>query len=232
MKDRYEQAGEKLEEIANELKGLGAWQGEPPPPEKLQFSHAFAMDTMSFEQWLQFVLVPRVRGIIEEKGEFPDDSSLGAKAHREYVMWGGDPRYGRLVDLLFEFDSLIRLFKMEVRDFYLFEAGEDPPAFGSRPKSAVRFPRDTARFIYWELVLDFPAVYRRVEFDIEAAYFDPAGNLWTRQALHTGVDADWTWSNHFFRWGWKDPGHWEPGRYTLELFLWNERIAAARFEIV
>ena len=112
------------------------------------------------------------------------------------------------------------------------QAGEDPPSFGSRPAGAVRFLRDEARFVYWELVLDFPAVYRRVEFDIEAAYYDPAGSLWTRQTLHAALNADWTWSHHYFRWGWNEPGHWAPGRYTLELFLWNERIAAAQFEIV
>jgi uncharacterized protein YqcC (DUF446 family) len=231
MKDRYGQAGEKIDEVVAEMRRLGVWQDEPPPPEKMRFSKAFAMDTLSFEQWLQFVLVPRVRGIIDERGQFPDDSSLGDKANREYIMWGSDPRFERLVDLLFELDSFVRLFRMTVRDFYLFEADASPPPFGSRPLRASRFARAETRFVYWELVLDFPDLYRRVPLDIEAVYRDGRGSLLVRQTLKAGIEAGWTWSNHFHSWGWNEPGRWEPGPYTLELFAWNEKIAAAPFEI-
>jgi len=231
MKDRYGQAGEKIDEIVAEMQRLGVWQGEPPPPEKMRFSKAFAMDTLSFEQWLQFVLVPRVRGIIDERGEFPEESSLGDKANREYLMWGGDPGFERMVELLFELDSLIHLFRMKVRDFYLFEADSNPPPFGSRPARASRFPRETTRFVYWELVLDFPVLFRRVPLDIEAVYCHGGGNLLARQTLQAGIEAGWTWSHHFFSWGWNDPGRWEPGPYTLELFVWDEKIAAASFEV-
>jgi uncharacterized protein YqcC (DUF446 family) len=61
------------------------------------------MDTMAFSQWLQFIFVPRVREIIESRGQFPTRSMVGAQAVREF---DSDPEASRLVDLLCEFDRL------------------------------------------------------------------------------------------------------------------------------
>ncbi|HYY96708.1 MAG TPA: YqcC family protein [Pyrinomonadaceae bacterium] len=98
----------KIAEIEEELKRLGLWQDGPLREEQYEFRQAFAADTMTFTQWLQFVLVPKVKGIIEAGGEFPARSEVGAKAFREFVMW---PAYGdldteRLLRLLDEFDAL------------------------------------------------------------------------------------------------------------------------------
>ena len=97
----------KVAEIEGEMKAVGLWQGEPLRPEQYRFQKAFAMDTMAFPQWLQFVFTPRVRAIIEAGGGFPSKSQVGAQAFREFVMW---PAYNvnaeRLVQLLNEFDSM------------------------------------------------------------------------------------------------------------------------------
>ena len=37
-----------------------------------------ALDTMAFSQWLQFILIPRVRAIIAQRGQFPPRSQVGA----------------------------------------------------------------------------------------------------------------------------------------------------------
>lgn len=98
----------KILEIEEEMKRLGLWQDGPLREEQYEFRQAFAADTMTFAQWLQFVLIPKVKGIIEAGGEFPARSEVGAKAFREFVMW---PAYGdldaeRLLRLLDEFDAL------------------------------------------------------------------------------------------------------------------------------
>ena len=90
------------------MKRLGLWQEGPLREEQYEFRQAFAADTMTFTQWLQFILVPRVKEIIEAGGEFPAKSEVEAKAFREFVMW---PAYGdldaeRLLGLLNEFDAL------------------------------------------------------------------------------------------------------------------------------
>lgn len=99
----YDAVAAKLDEIEAELKRMGAWQAEPPPPEVLAFRQPFAMDTMAFEQWLQFVLLPRAREIIARRETFPPHSAVAVHAVREF---DGRDDTARLFDLLHEFDRL------------------------------------------------------------------------------------------------------------------------------
>ena len=93
----------KIEQIENEMKQAGFWQSEPLAPEQYDFRAAFAMDTMAFSQWLQFIFIPRVKEIIDTKGEFPSESQVAAQAVREF---DGVTEASTLVNLLSEFDDL------------------------------------------------------------------------------------------------------------------------------
>src|SRR5215467_6373067 len=99
----YSAVAAKLDEIEEEMKRIGLWQEKALAPEQYNFTSAFAMDTMSFDQWLQFIFVPRVRGIISAGGGFPASSSVGAQAVREFDT---HPNAQRLITLLSEFDRL------------------------------------------------------------------------------------------------------------------------------
>lgn len=66
------------------MKRVGYLSVEPLPDQADQFKQAFAMDTMAFSLWSQFVLIPRVHQILEEQGSFPGDSMAGAQAMREF----------------------------------------------------------------------------------------------------------------------------------------------------
>jgi uncharacterized protein YqcC (DUF446 family) len=99
----YEMVAAKLAEIEEEMKRIRLWQVEPLGLEKYQFSRAFAGDTMSYEQWIQFILVPRVKQIIETRGQFPGSSAVGAQAIREFDCID---EAAQLVTLLCQFDSL------------------------------------------------------------------------------------------------------------------------------
>ncbi|MEK6780995.1 MAG: YqcC family protein [Bacteroidota bacterium] len=101
--DHHTLATTKANEIEAELKRLNRWSG-PLPPEKFEDMGAFGSNTMAFEQWLQFILLPRIHQIVEEKGEFPEGSALATYAIRAF---DGDPEAGQLQDLLYELDNLI-----------------------------------------------------------------------------------------------------------------------------
>ena len=88
--------------IEAEMRKIGFWQSEPLTPEQMAFTQAFAMDTMSYAQWLQFIFLPRVREAAASN-QFPSGSSVGAQAVREF---DGAPDADRLVTLLSEFDAL------------------------------------------------------------------------------------------------------------------------------
>jgi len=93
-----------IDEIEAEMKRSGLWQNEPLKPEQLNFRKAFAMDTMAFSQWLQFIFVPRVHEAIAAN-RFPSSSSVGGQAVREFDTV---PNASRLTTLLSEFDALFR----------------------------------------------------------------------------------------------------------------------------
>lgn len=101
--NRYAQAAQKISEIEAEMQRIGYWSADPLPEEAYDFQQAFAMDTMAFSQWLQFVFIPRVREIIEEHGTFPSNSMVAAQAVREF---DGDENTSQLLSLLSEFDDL------------------------------------------------------------------------------------------------------------------------------
>ncbi|HET9483688.1 MAG TPA: YqcC family protein [Xanthomonadales bacterium] len=66
-----------------ELRRLGWWQSQPPTPEQLAFQRPFAMDTMAFSQWLQFVFLPIARDMLAGTRTLPPSSSLAPHAVRE-----------------------------------------------------------------------------------------------------------------------------------------------------
>lgn len=100
----YELVALKADEIEAELKRLGRWMGNPLPDEYFIDMGAFGSKTMGFEQWLQFILIPRIRGIIEEKSDFPKGSNLAPYGVRYF---DGDTNAGTLQDLLYNLDQLI-----------------------------------------------------------------------------------------------------------------------------
>ncbi|HLG25213.1 MAG TPA: YqcC family protein [Candidatus Gracilibacteria bacterium] len=101
--DIYQRAAEKITKIENELKKLGRWQATPLPAEKFENMGAFGINTMALEQWLQFVLIPRVNDIVQTRGDFPKGSAVGVYAIRNL---DGDPEAEGLLQLLIEFDAL------------------------------------------------------------------------------------------------------------------------------
>lgn len=98
-----EAVNKKIAEIEAEMKRINMWDNTPLPLEKFNFTQAFGMDTMAFSQWIQFILIPRVRQILETKGEFPNGSMVAVQAMREF---DGYDEAGKLLSLLREFDEL------------------------------------------------------------------------------------------------------------------------------
>jgi len=103
MSGLHAKASASADAIEAELRRIGAWRDEPLPEGAYGFRKAFAADTMAFEEWLQFVLLPRVREIVAESGAFPPRSQVGTYAIRNL---DGREDCERLIGLLCEFDYL------------------------------------------------------------------------------------------------------------------------------
>jgi uncharacterized protein YqcC (DUF446 family) len=102
----YAHMKEKAFEIETELRRLGRWSSRDLPREKYEDMGAFGSNTMSFEEWLQFILIPRIHQIVETKDDFPAGSQLATYAVR---VWDGDPDSSRLHQILYALDDLVNM---------------------------------------------------------------------------------------------------------------------------
>jgi uncharacterized protein YqcC (DUF446 family) len=92
----------KLEQIESEMRRINLWQEKPLEAEQYDFKAAFAADTMSFSQWLQFIFIPNVKRAAANN-KFPSKSQVGVKAVREF---DGMEAASGLIEYLSEFDAL------------------------------------------------------------------------------------------------------------------------------
>jgi uncharacterized protein YqcC (DUF446 family) len=104
MAASYAGASEYADQIEQELRKMNVWQSEPPPASAFESTRPFYGDTMSFYQWLQFVLLPRIRTVVAEQGSFPGRSQVGVYAVREL---DGQDEAADLISLLSRFDRFI-----------------------------------------------------------------------------------------------------------------------------
>jgi uncharacterized protein YqcC (DUF446 family) len=118
----YTLAITKADEIEAELKRINRWSAHELSSEKFENMGAFGSNTMTFENWIQFILIPRIHAIVDEKGEFPDSSELAPYAIREF---DGDPEAHTLHDLLYDLDKLINEKNIFVDKSITME-GDDP----------------------------------------------------------------------------------------------------------
>ncbi|VUD52098.1 hypothetical protein TDB9533_01562 [Thalassocella blandensis] len=76
-------AGELLIDLEYELRTLGLWQNQVPPEEALASTQPFALDTLTFPQWIQFVFIARMQALIEAKLPLPEQCGI-APMSQEY----------------------------------------------------------------------------------------------------------------------------------------------------
>jgi serine/threonine protein kinase len=117
-----------------------------------------------------------------------------------------------------------------VTELRFFESGSGtvPP---EERQYATRFTGASARYINWELNLEYPAPGQRIEFAVDATYFRPDGSVLAEQSYNPYIEADWTGSNHTFGWGWDEPNNWPVGSYRVDLVVEGDLIASNWFEI-
>lgn len=66
--------------IQQELRRLDCWAALPPPAERFASTLPFCVDTLSIEQWLQFVFLPRMQALLDAGADLPRGSGLAAYA--------------------------------------------------------------------------------------------------------------------------------------------------------
>lgn len=99
------QLADLLLEIEAEMRRLRLWEPQPPPAQALASLIPFCHDTLHFEQWLQWVLLPKMKQVIESDEECPSSSDITSLAEHRFAQLTQPT--ATLLGLLARFDEQI-----------------------------------------------------------------------------------------------------------------------------
>lgn len=84
MSDIHKTLAESLFDLERELRQLDLWDVEPPSKRALASTQPFAVDTLEFYQWLQFIFIPRLFHLVEFRAGMPDSCSVAPMAEEYF----------------------------------------------------------------------------------------------------------------------------------------------------
>jgi uncharacterized protein YqcC (DUF446 family) len=87
-----------------ELRRMDLWEHVPPTQQMLASTQPFCFDTLALSQWLQWLLIPRMRRIFAGEGSLPTESAIHPLAE-DCFSHLDDP--STLLMLIERFDRLI-----------------------------------------------------------------------------------------------------------------------------
>lgn len=94
MRDRL---GELLRMLEHELRLQRRWDDQPPPDAALRSEQPFAVDTLSFDQWLQWKLLPQMHEHLSQQLPLPTNCAIAPMAEEFYGNHVGGMRITRIV---------------------------------------------------------------------------------------------------------------------------------------
>ncbi len=84
MVDHYRRLASLLQTVEKELRAMQLWEEQMPSAEALASDQPFALDKLSFNQWLQFIFLPKMAGIVETDSALPESCSVAPMAEEFY----------------------------------------------------------------------------------------------------------------------------------------------------
>ena len=84
----HTQIAEVLMDIEAQLRQLGQWDAVAPSAQALASDQPFCVDTLTFPQWLQFVFLPTLYGMLEQQQDLPQRCGMAPMAE-EYFRGTG-----------------------------------------------------------------------------------------------------------------------------------------------
>ncbi|BDM65329.1 hypothetical protein NFHSH190041_27810 [Shewanella sp. NFH-SH190041] len=93
-----------LQQLEQELQAHSLWADTAPHHSALASQAPFACDTLAFEQWLQFIFIPRMYALLDSGALLPTQCGIAPMAQH---VWQHEPERISLIQLLEELDNLL-----------------------------------------------------------------------------------------------------------------------------
>ncbi|MCB1800834.1 MAG: YqcC family protein [Gammaproteobacteria bacterium] len=94
-----------LHDLERELRLQDRWQPGEPPAAALRSTEPFAVDVLDFDQWLQWILLPRMHELLLRQLPLPDNCAMQPMAEEFFAA--DDSQGQRIVALLAAIDALL-----------------------------------------------------------------------------------------------------------------------------
>ena len=94
-----------LKSLETEMRAQGRWEEQPPPQEALCSTEPFAVDTLDFDQWLQWILLPKLSELLARQLPLPANCAIQPMA--EEVYGPDNPGGRRIAMIVAEIDALL-----------------------------------------------------------------------------------------------------------------------------
>jgi hypothetical protein len=127
--------------------------------------------------------------------------------------------------------SYVRIINARVTQLGFFESDFNPTNSLHRHQYRERFNKSESRYIFWEIILEYPPPTERMDYYIESKWYDTNNNLiYSNTSSYFIIPKTWQ-SYNYDGHGRRIPGHFESGKYRVELYSNGENIAVGSFEI-
>jgi uncharacterized protein YqcC (DUF446 family) len=107
MHDIPSRIADVLLEVEAVLRISDKWDMNEPDCEALSSKQPFCLDTLKFEQWLQWIFLPRMKETLEQSRPLPTES--GIFSYAEDCLQKDEPGTTNLLTLIKRFDDLISI---------------------------------------------------------------------------------------------------------------------------
>ena len=105
MHDKAIKLAELLMDVECDLRNLQLWESDVPPEDMLVSNEPFAIDKLTFPQWLQFIFLPRLHSMLELNAPLPNQCGVAPMA--EQYFQGLDLPAAGIVAHLQDIDELL-----------------------------------------------------------------------------------------------------------------------------
>lgn len=75
---------DQLQQLEDELRSQSLWSAVAPSPEAMASTMPFMYDTLKLHEWLQWVFLPRLRAVVDARGQLPCQSHVHPLAEHEW----------------------------------------------------------------------------------------------------------------------------------------------------
>lgn len=93
--------------IEAEMRRIELWEATTPPPAALASALPFCYDTLAFHQWLQWILLTRLRELLAAGAPLPSGSNIHPLAEHSFAEL--EHNTDRLLQLIVELDRMLNV---------------------------------------------------------------------------------------------------------------------------